>query len=120
MAKGESDAGLGAAERDAGTGMSHSAWWGEPGVTPGSAKRWVDFQQAGLDELRAEGESRTALLLRITLSNPDIHTIIVGTRNPEHLRENVEAARRGPLAADVYAEAKRRLDEAEAKPAATS
>ncbi len=120
VAKGESDAGLGAAKREEGTGMTHSAWWGEPGVASGSAKRWVDFQQAGLDELRAEGESRTAFSLRFTLSHPDIQTIIVGTKNPEHLRENVEAARSGPLAADVYAEAKRRLDEAGMKPAETS
>ena len=32
-----------------------------------------------------------------------------GTSNPEHLRANVEAASRGPLPPDVYAEAKRRL-----------
>ena len=41
-------------------------------------------------------------------------TNIVGTKNPQHLRENVEAARRGKLAPDVYAQAKRRLSEAAA------
>ena len=37
---------------------------------------------------------------------------IVGTKNPEHLAENVEAAEAGVLPPKIYAEAKRRLDEA--------
>ena len=109
VAKGESDAGLGAAKHEDRTGLTHSAWWGEPGAAPGSAKRWVGFQQAGLDELRAEGESRTAFVLRFALTHPDVHTVIVGTRSPQHLKENVRAAERGALAPDVYAEARRRL-----------
>jgi aryl-alcohol dehydrogenase-like predicted oxidoreductase len=48
-------------------------------------------------------------MLRFTLSHPDVHTTIVGTLNPEHLRANADAARKGPLPADTYAEAKRRL-----------
>jgi len=43
-------------------------------------------------------ESRTAFLLRFTLSHLPANTIIVGTPYPEHLKEN------------VYEEAKRRLD----------
>jgi len=65
---------------------------------------------AKLDELRAEGESRTAFMLRFTLSHPQVHTIIVGTLNPDHVKGNVQAAQRGPLPPKVYAEAKRRLD----------
>ena len=83
---------------------------GEPGEGGGRADAWDKFEQANLDELRGDGESRTAFMLRYTLSHPDVHTIIVGTKNPAHLRENVETERRGPLASDVYAEAKRRLD----------
>ncbi len=75
-----------------------------------SIERWQKFATAGLDELRAEGESRSAFMLRFTLSHPHVHTIIVGTTRSEHLTENAAAARRGPLADDVYAEAKRRLD----------
>ena len=52
------------------------------------------------------------------MSHRDVHTIVVGTTDLDHLRENVEAVGRGPLPADVYAEAKRRLDEAGEKPAA--
>jgi aryl-alcohol dehydrogenase-like predicted oxidoreductase len=59
---------------------------------------------------RAESESRTAFLLRFLLAHPHIHTTIVGTLNPDHLRENVAIAEKGPLPPDVYEEAKRRLD----------
>jgi hypothetical protein len=41
-----------------------------------------------------------------------MHTTIVGTKNPEHLAEDVKAAQSGPLPERVYAEAKRRLDAA--------
>ena len=37
-------------------------------------------------------------------------TNIVGTKNAEHLAENVKAASHGALPADVYAEALRRLN----------
>ena len=68
--------------------------------------RW---DRAKLDEL-LDGSSRTAFLLRFTLSHPDLDTTIVGTSSVEHLRENIATAALGPLPADVLAEAKRRLD----------
>jgi aryl-alcohol dehydrogenase-like predicted oxidoreductase len=83
---------------------------GEPGEGGGRTGDWGKFQRAGLDELREESESRTAFMLRYTLSHPEVNTIIVGTKNPEHLEENLAAEQRGPLSPDVYAEAKRRLD----------
>lgn len=85
---------------------------GEPGVGLGNKDRWSKFEAGKLDELREPGESRSAFLLRFLLSHPDIHTTIVGTLIPEHLHENIAAAARGPLPAQVYAEAKRRLDAA--------
>ena len=80
----------------------------------GSAKPELSalWEKAGLDALRAPDEGRTAFLLRLTLSHPDMHTTIVGTLSPEHLAENVRIAERGPLPQDVYAEALRRLDAA--------
>lgn len=90
---------------------------GEPGAGLGGGDRWQKFEDAGLHELQEPGESRTAFLLRYTLSHPHAHTIIVGTLHPEHLQENVQAAARGPLPPDVYAEAKRRLDAVGEKPA---
>ncbi|MCE0484543.1 MAG: aldo/keto reductase [Methylacidiphilales bacterium] len=82
---------------------------GEPGSGLGDGGRWNAFEQARLDELCAPGESRTTFLMRFTISHPDMHTTIVGTKNPGHLAENVKAAQAGPLPADVYAEAKKRL-----------
>ena len=49
-------------------------------------------------------------MLRFTLSHLDMHTTIVGTLNPEHLAENLETVEAGPLPADIYVEAKLRLD----------
>ncbi|MEZ5277652.1 MAG: aldo/keto reductase [Opitutaceae bacterium] len=89
---------------------------GEPGAGLGGADKWVTFEKAGLDELRGEGESRTAFLLRFTLSHPHCHTTIVGTMKPEHLTENVRIASKGALAPDVYVEAKKRLDAAGESP----
>jgi aryl-alcohol dehydrogenase-like predicted oxidoreductase len=83
----------------------------------GDRERWALFEKAGLDDLREPGESRTAFLLRFTLSHPDLHTTIVGTLMPAHLDENRRIAERGPLPASVYAEAKRRLDAAGVTPA---
>jgi len=83
---------------------------GEPGSGQGRDDRWVKFEEAKLDELLEDGESRTAFLLRFTLSHPHCHTTIVGTMNPAHLHENIKVAAKGVLSADVYAEAKKRLD----------
>ena len=56
-------------------------------------------------------------MLRFTITNPDVHTAIVGTLNPAHLHENITAVLQGPLPASVYIEAKRRLAAARAVPA---
>lgn len=101
-----------AGQAGAGTIIRGGVARGEPGVGLGGNDRWGLFEKAGLDELRAEGQSRTAFLLRFTLSHPEMDTTIVGTLIPEHLQENVRIAEQGPLPADVYAEAKRRLDAA--------
>jgi aryl-alcohol dehydrogenase-like predicted oxidoreductase len=90
---------------------------GEVGVGLGNADRWKRFEDAGLDELRAPGESRTAFTLRFVLAHPHLNTTIVGTLHPAHLAENIAAAQAGPLPADIYAEAKKRLDAAGIQPA---
>lgn len=104
-----------AAVSGAGTVIRGGVQQGEPGVSSrGYPDRWTAFEAAGLDDLRGASESRTAFMLRYTLAHPGLHTTIVGTQNLAHLRENVEAAERGPLPADTYAEARRRLEAAEA------
>jgi aryl-alcohol dehydrogenase-like predicted oxidoreductase len=105
------------AEAGCGTIIRGGVARGEPGAGQGSTDKWQLFEQAKLDELRESGESRTAFMLRFTLSHPHIHTIIAGTLIPEHLEENVKAAMRGPLSAEVYQETKSRLEAAGVKPA---
>jgi aryl-alcohol dehydrogenase-like predicted oxidoreductase len=108
-----------AAEAGIGTIIRGGVARGEFGVGLGNQDRWKKFEAAGLDELREPGESRTAFLLRFTLSHPDVHTIIVGTLYPEHLQENIAAVKQGPLPANVYQEAKRRLERAGVAPVPT-
>ncbi|MQY30623.1 aldo/keto reductase [Nocardia aurantia] len=72
---------------------------------PSALDRW---QAARLDEL-LDGMSRHEFVLRFTISHPDVASTIVGTANLEHLRANVATVTRGPLPADVYAEARKRL-----------
>jgi aryl-alcohol dehydrogenase-like predicted oxidoreductase len=74
------------------------------------------WERAKLDEL-LDGMSRTAFMLRLTLSHPDLDTTIVGTSSIEHLGENLAAAARGPLPDDILDEAKSRLTAAGARPA---
>jgi aryl-alcohol dehydrogenase-like predicted oxidoreductase len=76
-------------------------------MMPGSTMRDI-WDAAALDEL-LEGMTRIEFTLRFTLSHPDLHTTIVGTSSLEHLRSNLETAAKGPLPADLLAEAKRRL-----------
>jgi aryl-alcohol dehydrogenase-like predicted oxidoreductase len=73
------------------------------------------WDNAKLDEL-LDGMSRTAFMLRFTLSHPALDTTIVGTSSIEHLRDNLAAAARGPLPDEILAEAKARLSAAGAAP----
>lgn len=41
------------------------------------------------------------IALRFTLAAEGVHTAIIGTTNPEHVRANIEIASRGPLPEDV-------------------
>ena len=82
---------------------------GEPGVGLGKEEVWGNFEAAGLDDLREAGESRTSFLLRFTLSHIHSHSIIIGTSNSGHLKEDVATVLRGPLPQDVYEQAKSRL-----------
>ena len=53
--------------------------------------------------------SRMEFTLRFTLSDPDLDTTIVGTKSVEHLKDNLTAAEKRPLAESVLQEARRRL-----------
>jgi aryl-alcohol dehydrogenase-like predicted oxidoreductase len=78
--------------------------------------QWERWQRAEFDEVLGD-MTPMEFILRFTFSNPDLDTTIVGTANPAHLRDNVEILQKGPLPADMYAEAKRRLSAAGSAPA---
>ena len=79
--------------------------------------KWETWQRVGIDDL-LDGMSRQEFILRFTISHPDMDTTIVGTINPDHLQDNVKSLLAGPLPADVYAEAKRRLADGGLQPVA--
>jgi len=83
-------------------------------MLPGGTMR-DRWERAQLDEL-LDGMSRAEFMLRFTLSNPDLDTTIVGTKDISHLADNVAAALEGPLPEDVVQEAKRRLAAAGSRP----
>src|SRR5262245_11465578 len=66
------------------------------------------FEQTDISDLLGDMSSME-FMLRFTISHPDMHTTIVGTKNPDHLAANVAAAARGPLPNDVYEAAKDRF-----------
>jgi aryl-alcohol dehydrogenase-like predicted oxidoreductase len=75
------------------------------------------WDKAQLDDL-LDGMSRTAFMLRFTLSHPGLDTTIVGTSSVDHLRDNLAVAAQGPLPDNILAEARSRLAGAGARPAA--
>jgi aryl-alcohol dehydrogenase-like predicted oxidoreductase len=73
-----------------------------------------NWAAAGIGDLLAgSGMTPMEFVLRFTLSHPYLSTTIVGTANPGHLKSNIAAAEKGPLPADLYAEAKSRLQPAD-------
>jgi aryl-alcohol dehydrogenase-like predicted oxidoreductase len=95
-----------AAQAGAGVVVRSGVARGSPGKREGDT--WAAWQRAEIDELQ-EDMTPMEFVLRFTLSNPDVHTTIVGTANPAHLRQNVAAAAKGPLPPDLYEAAKQRL-----------
>jgi aryl-alcohol dehydrogenase-like predicted oxidoreductase len=109
-----------AADAGSGTIIRGGVARGAPMVDDGTLERYPDFWRpmvearrdrwtdANLDDL-LDDMTPMEFMLRFTMSHPAMHTTIVGTANLDHLADNVRAARRGPLPADVYEAAKSRL-----------
>jgi aryl-alcohol dehydrogenase-like predicted oxidoreductase len=75
---------------------------------PGVGQR--NWESSGIEDLLAEaGMGRMEFILRFTLSHPSLSTTIVGTSSIDHLGGNIAVAEKGPLPADLYEEAKKRL-----------
>jgi aryl-alcohol dehydrogenase-like predicted oxidoreductase len=104
-----------AARAGAGIVVRGGAAKGAPTEGKREGVQWARWQKVELGDLLGD-MTPMEFILRFTFTHPDLHTNIVGTINPEHLGHNVEVLRRGPLPADIYAEAKRRLDAAGSSP----
>jgi aryl-alcohol dehydrogenase-like predicted oxidoreductase len=81
---------------------------GDPGGEGHGGDSWSRWEKANLTDL-LEDMTKTQFMLRFTITNPDLDTTIVGTASLGHLADNLKTMALGPLSADVYAEAKRRL-----------
>jgi aryl-alcohol dehydrogenase-like predicted oxidoreductase len=98
-----------ASEAGSGIVIRGGAAKGAPSKDKQAGTQWARWQHVELDDL-LEDMSSMEFVLRFTFSHPDMDTNIVGTINPAHLQDNLNALLKGPLPPDVYAEAKRRLD----------
>ena len=67
------------------------------------------LERARLFELCEEGETVPELLLRYALSNPHVSVRIVGSADPQHIRQNALAAEKGKLPENMLKEIDRRL-----------
>jgi aryl-alcohol dehydrogenase-like predicted oxidoreductase len=88
---------------------------GAPSEDKQAGLQWQRWQRARLQDLLGD-MSAMEFILRFTFTNPDLDTTIVGTINPAHLHANADMLRKGPLPADLYDEAKRRLAAAGSAP----
>ncbi len=104
-----------AARAGAGIVVRGGAAKGAPAEGKHEGVQWDRWQKVHLDDL-LDGMTAMEFILRFTFTHPDLHTNIVGTINPAHLKNNVEILKQGPLPAEVYTEAKRRLDAAGSTP----
>ena len=67
------------------------------------------WDRAKLAEILPDDMTKAQMILRFTLSHPSCDTTIVGTCNPDHLQENIDAAIAGPLPKELIEEIKRRV-----------
>jgi aryl-alcohol dehydrogenase-like predicted oxidoreductase len=84
-------------------------------VARGAIKKYDErydarFEASKISELFEEDESRNDFLIRYALTHPAIASVVIGSKNIHHVAENVKAAERGKLSAEIYMEAKKRLD----------
>ena len=79
---------------------------GPIGLAEGEGRR--RWESSGVQDILGD-MTPLEFVLRFTLSHPGLSSAIVGTANLNHLRSNLASAENGPLPADLYEEAKRRL-----------
>ncbi|MCH8973496.1 MAG: aldo/keto reductase [Chloroflexi bacterium] len=119
LQRGHEDAIAEAAAAGAGVVVRGGAARGAPSDDERNRSRGAEavgiWEKADLDGLLG-GMSRMEFVVRFTATHPGASTNIVGTLNPEHLAQNIEAVSHGPLPPDLYAAAKHRLKAAGSQP----
>jgi aryl-alcohol dehydrogenase-like predicted oxidoreductase len=88
-----------------------NAAWKEIAEQPGLYQSYAATYTERLAKMRlapaslgfpgARDAAWSELALRFTLSQPGVHTAIIGTTNPDNAKANLAAAEKGPLPADV-------------------
>ena len=92
-----------------GAASAEKNWRAGP-LTQQSGLGQRNWESSGIADLVDEaGIAPMEFVLRFTLSHPGLSTTIVGTASPAHLAANNAVAEKGPLPADLYQEAKKRL-----------
>jgi aryl-alcohol dehydrogenase-like predicted oxidoreductase len=90
--------------------IANAAWkeiHEQPGMYQSYAKEYTDrFRAMGLrlSDLGAGDSKANAwceIALRFTLSQPGVHTAVIGTTNPKNAEANIAAANKGPLPSDI-------------------
>ena len=83
---------------------------GEPAVMLNYFERAKAMQEGG--PIPGAPGDRIELAMGFVFSQPEVHTAIVGTRKPDHIRANIDMVEnRLPLAAETVAELHRRFDD---------
>lgn len=67
------------------------------------------YECSKISELFEANETRNDFLIRFALSNQGISGVVVGTKDPNHLVQNIKALGKGILSKEISAEAKRKL-----------
>ena len=72
---------------------------------------WERLRKLNYDFLGDELEKAVSIALRFTLSNPGVHTAIVGTKNPERWKQNAKFLQGGALDKPLFNEIRERWEE---------
>ena len=104
--------------------IANAAWkdlGDQPGLYKSYAATYTDrLAKMGLDPaaLGFAREPDTAwpeIALRFTLSQPGVHTAIIGTTNPENAKANLDAVAKGPLPAEAVKKIREAFRSADAR-----
>lgn len=81
--------------------IANAAWrWGRRPANEYHHEYWDRLQKLRFDFLEGDVSAAVGIALRFTLSQPGVHTAIVGTQNAERWQQNARLLGEGPLPPD--------------------